>query len=267
VNRDSHNISQAYLKSRLLKENVEQEMPQSGPFQNYSETMDQNELKDFLTKLMDKNKDMYKIKYSTNKLVVRDSFNDENDPAGEVIMKGTRKDDGKWQIEYNGEYFSQKDWNSSPDEDDEHTQNDNKHNLKYDYEMATAYLPRDIDISTKEGENKLINLAYHELVKAFTGTYKNPKLAARNAMDEDMLMEIISQYKHYQEHGFPGENRKHTEDDEDKDKSSTDREHELAVAQDEADRARRTAKIRKTHGKKFDDWSQFDTQGMDDHGY
>jgi len=24
-------------------------------------------------------------------------------------------------------------------------------------------------------------------------------------------------------------------------------------------------RIRKTHGKTFDDWSQFDTQGMDDH--
>lgn len=124
MNRDNRNITEAYLKSRLLKENVEQEIPQSGPFQNYAETMDQNELKDFLTKLMDKNKEVYKIKYNTNKLIVRDSFNDENDPAGEVIMKGTRKDDGKWQIEYNGEYFSQKDWNNSQEEDNEGSDDD-----------------------------------------------------------------------------------------------------------------------------------------------
>jgi len=84
---------------------------------------------------------------------------------------------------------------------------DNKHNIKYTYELAVANLPRDIDVSDRPGQERVINLAYHELVKAFEGKYKNPRLAAANAFDEDLPMEIISQYKHYQQHGFPGENR------------------------------------------------------------
>lgn len=83
-----------------------------------------------------------------------------------------------------------------------------KEKLTFTYEVATAYLPRDIDVSTREGQDKVLSLAYDELVKAFTGKYENPKLAARNTFDEDFPMEIISQYKHYQKHGFPGEKSK-----------------------------------------------------------
>lgn len=82
-----------------------------------------------------------------------------------------------------------------------------KKKLTFTYEVATAYLPRDIDISTREGQDKVLSLAYDELVKAYTGRYKNPRLAARNTFDEDFLMDVISQYRHYQEHGFPGEER------------------------------------------------------------
>jgi len=78
--------------------------------------------------------------------------------------------------------------------------------VKYDYEVATAYLPRDIDISTKEGQYKVLDLAYNELVKRFTlSHHKNPERAARNMFmyDEDFPMEVVSQYSHYQKHGFP----------------------------------------------------------------
>jgi len=75
--------------------------------------------------------------------------------------------------------------------------------LKYTYEIV-AYLPRDIDISTREGQDKVLNLAYKELVKRVTNKYKNPERAASNMFyDEDFPMELVSQYSHYQKHGFP----------------------------------------------------------------
>lgn len=83
-------------------------------------------------------------------------------------------------------------------------EDESKEKLKYDYEVATAHLPRDIDINTREGQEKVLGLAFQELVRSFTGHYKNPRLAAKNTfLDEDFPMEVISQYKHYQEHGFP----------------------------------------------------------------
>ena len=78
-----------------------------------------------------------------------------------------------------------------------------KEKLKYDYEIV-AYLPRDIDISTREGQDKVLSLAYKELVKRVTNKYKNPERAASNMFyDEDFPMELVSQYSHYQKHGFP----------------------------------------------------------------
>ncbi|NBP03506.1 MAG: hypothetical protein EBU90_26125 [Proteobacteria bacterium] len=75
--------------------------------------------------------------------------------------------------------------------------------LKYDYEIV-AYLPRDIDISTREGQDKVLSLAHKELVKRVTNKYKNPERAASNMFyDEDFPMELVSQYSHYQKHGFP----------------------------------------------------------------
>ena len=76
--------------------------------------------------------------------------------------------------------------------------------LKYDYEVATAYLPRDIDISNKAGQDKVLSLAFDEVLKRLVYDRKNPQLAARNMFyDEDFPMEVVSQYAHYQEHGFP----------------------------------------------------------------
>lgn len=78
-----------------------------------------------------------------------------------------------------------------------------KEKLKYDYEIV-AYLPRDIDISTREGQDKVLSLAYKELVKRVTNKYKNPERAASNMFyDEDFPMELVSQYSRYQKHGFP----------------------------------------------------------------
>jgi hypothetical protein len=79
-----------------------------------------------------------------------------------------------------------------------------KRRLKYDYEWVTAFLPRDIDINNKEGEDKVLNLAFKETLRLLVPNRKNPRLAARNMFgDEDFPMEIISQYAWYQEHGFP----------------------------------------------------------------
>jgi len=79
-----------------------------------------------------------------------------------------------------------------------------KRRLKYDYEWVTAFLPRDIDINNKEGEDKVLNLAFQETLRLLVPNRKNPRLAARNIFgDEDFPMEIISQYAWYQKHGFP----------------------------------------------------------------
>jgi hypothetical protein len=79
-----------------------------------------------------------------------------------------------------------------------------KERLKYDYEWVTAFLPRDIDIDNKEGENKVLNLAFQETLRLLVPNRKNPRLAAHNMFgDEDFPMEIISQYAWYQKHGFP----------------------------------------------------------------
>jgi hypothetical protein len=79
-----------------------------------------------------------------------------------------------------------------------------KERLKYDYEWVTAFLPRDIDISNRAGEDKVLDLAFQETLKRLVPNRKNPRLAARNMFgDEDFPQEIISQYAWYQEHGFP----------------------------------------------------------------
>jgi len=83
--------------------------------------------------------------------------------------------------------------------------------LKYTYEIV-AYLPRNIDISTREGQDKVLNLAHKELVKRVTNKYKNPERAASNMFyDEDFPMELVSQYSHYQKHGFPNVNAEEAE--------------------------------------------------------
>jgi len=79
-----------------------------------------------------------------------------------------------------------------------------KRRLKYDYEWVTAFLPRDLDISNRAAQEKVLDLAFQETLKRLVPTRKNPRLAARNMFgDEDFPMEIISQYAWYQEHGFP----------------------------------------------------------------
>jgi hypothetical protein len=79
-----------------------------------------------------------------------------------------------------------------------------KEGLKYDYEWATAFLPRDIDISNRAGQDKVLDLAFQEVLKRLVHDRKNPRLAARNMFgDEDFPGEVVSQYAHYQEHGFP----------------------------------------------------------------
>ena len=82
--------------------------------------------------------------------------------------------------------------------------NAGKKRLKYDYEWVTAFLPRDIDISNRAGEEKVLDLAFKETLRLLVPDRKNPLLAARNMFgDEDFPGEIVSQYAHYQEHGFP----------------------------------------------------------------
>lgn len=79
-----------------------------------------------------------------------------------------------------------------------------KKRLKYDYEWVTAFLPRDIDISNRAGEEKVLDLAFKETLRLLVPDRKNPLLAARNMFgDEDFPGEIISQYEWYQKHGFP----------------------------------------------------------------
>jgi hypothetical protein len=85
--------------------------------------------------------------------------------------------------------------------------------LKYNYEVATAYLPRDIDTTTKQGEDRVLQLAYDEVVKRIYQHHKNPAKAASNLFmyDEDFPMEVVSQYNHYQKHGFPDMKEKDAE--------------------------------------------------------
>ena len=79
-----------------------------------------------------------------------------------------------------------------------------KKRLQYDYEWVTAFLPRDIDTSNRAGEEKVLDLAFKETLRLLVPDRKNPLLAARNMFgDEDFPGEIVSQYAHYQEHGFP----------------------------------------------------------------
>jgi hypothetical protein len=79
-----------------------------------------------------------------------------------------------------------------------------KRRLKYDYEWVTAFLPRDLDISNRAAQDKVLDLAFQETLKRLVPNRKNPRLAAQNMFgDEDFPMEIISQYAWYQEHGFP----------------------------------------------------------------
>jgi len=79
-----------------------------------------------------------------------------------------------------------------------------KKRLQYDYEWVTAFLPRDLDISNRAGEEKVLDLAFKETLRLLVPDRKNPLLAARNMFgDEDFPGEIVSQYAHYQKHGFP----------------------------------------------------------------
>jgi hypothetical protein len=79
-----------------------------------------------------------------------------------------------------------------------------KRRLKYDYEWVTAFLPRDLDISNRAAQEKVLDLAFKETLRLLVPNRKNPRLAANNMFgDEDFPMEIISQYAWYQEHGFP----------------------------------------------------------------
>ena len=82
--------------------------------------------------------------------------------------------------------------------------NTGKKRLKYDYEWVTAFLPRDLDISNRAALEKVLDLAFQETLKRLVTSHKNPRLAAQNMFgDEDFPQEIISQYAHYQQHGFP----------------------------------------------------------------
>ena len=82
--------------------------------------------------------------------------------------------------------------------------NTGKKRLKYDYEWVTAFLPRDLDISNRAGQEKVLDLAFKETLRLLVPDRKNPRLAANNMFgDEDFPGEIISQYAHYQQHGFP----------------------------------------------------------------
>jgi hypothetical protein len=93
--------------------------------------------------------------------------------------------------------------NTGAAENAEHTV-PGKQRLKYDYEWVTAFLPRDIDINNREGQDKVLNLAFQETLRLLVPNRKNPRLAAHNMFgDEDFPMEIVSQYAWYQEHGFP----------------------------------------------------------------
>ena len=79
-----------------------------------------------------------------------------------------------------------------------------KKRLKYDYEWVTAFLPRDLDISNRAAQEKVLDLAFKETLRLLVPDRKNPRLAAQNMFgDEDFPQEIISQYAHYQQHGFP----------------------------------------------------------------
>jgi hypothetical protein len=51
-----------------------------------------------------------------------------------------------------------------------------------------------------------------------------------------------------------------------KDTPMDNKELQLEIKAEQHAKANTLKRIRKTHGKTFDDWSQFDTQGMDDHG-
>lgn len=80
-----------------------------------------------------------------------------------------------------------------------------KDKLKYTHEIAAAFLPRDIDTNTKEGQRKVLELAFDEVVKRIFKHDKNPEKRAMNLFmyDEDFPMDVVSQYGWYQEHGFP----------------------------------------------------------------
>jgi hypothetical protein len=63
-----------------------------------------------------------------------------------------------------------------------------KQRLKYDYEWVTAFLPRDLDISNRAAQDKVLDLAFQETLKRLVPNRKNPRLAARNMFgDEDFL--------------------------------------------------------------------------------
>lgn len=84
-------------------------------------------------------------------------------------------------------------------------EDESKKKLKYTYEIATAFLPRDINTNTKEGQERVLELAFDEVVKRVFKHDKTPKKRAMNLFmyDEDFPMEVVSQYNWYQEHGFP----------------------------------------------------------------
>jgi len=71
----------------------------------------------------------------------------------------------------------------------------------YTHEKIAAMLPRDIE-KGRDGENKILNLAAPILAKlVFNGDEK--KASKMMYYDEDFNSDLVTTYRHYQEHGFP----------------------------------------------------------------
>jgi len=72
----------------------------------------------------------------------------------------------------------------------------------YTHEKIAAMLPQDIGPG-KEGENEILNKAAPILAKlVFDGNEK--KASKMMYYDEDFNSDLVSTYRHYQKHGFPG---------------------------------------------------------------
>lgn len=185
MNRDSHNIHMAYQKS-LLNENTRTvKVKQLFPGQKVAIANDSRPAE--VIKRIKKN--LYLINLGGTEVeVVRQLI--------AVNVNGLSKF---------GPYNTTDTPSTTPDTPSiTKEENNEEKKLKYHYEIATAYLPRDLDTSTREAQNKVLELAFKEVVKRITNKNKNPELAARNLFyDEDFPMEVISQYNYYKKHGFP----------------------------------------------------------------
>jgi len=191
MNSDDHNIHRAYQKSRLLREQTELE-------------------KDSHINRNPKNKiDIDKIDIDSLKAEYMFDVDPDNDlPRTRYFFSGKWKDGRELTDDELEDLASEQSdllYNiKAPSFFYSKEENNEEKKLKYDYEIATAYLPRDLDTSTREAQNKVLELAFKEVVKRITNKNKNPELAARNLFyDEDFPMEVISQYNHYQKNGFP----------------------------------------------------------------